>query len=297
MNKAFGFGKKIANELKENRATELAAEQAYYYMLSIFPMLILLLSIVPYLSIETKQAIHLLQSVMPGETAKIFKENVVQFINKPSGGVLTFGILGTIWSASNGINAFIKAINQSFDVEETRSFIKVRLLSIVLTIGLIFALVAALILPVFGGVLLDMVKNWMGLPPGTEIMLNLLRWLIAIGIMVSILSVLYHLAPNKTFPFKHVLPGAIVATVLWQLTSLIFSFYVNNFGSYSATYGSLGGVIVLMLWLFLTGLILVIGGEVNAVYHRGKMSGVRRTAPNRNKERTCKDEFNRKKEI
>lgn len=278
MNKVISFSKKIILEMKEDRATELAAEQAYYYMLSIFPMLILLLSIVPYLSIETKDAIHILQSVMPGETATIFKENVVQFISKPSGGILTFGILGTIWSASNGINAFIKAINQAFDVEETRSFIKVRVLSIVLTIGLILTLLVALVLPVFGGILLKMLREWLSFPPGTAIILDILRWIVAIGIMICILSILYHLAPNKTFPFAHVWPGAVVATILWQLTSLIFSFYVNNFGSYSTTYGSLGGVIVLMLWLFLTGLILVIGGEINAAYHRSKISTVQNQA-------------------
>lgn len=88
--------------------------------------------------------------------------------------------------------------------------------------------------------------------------------------MIAVLSMLYRLAPNKKFPFAHVWPGAVAATLLWQLTSLGFSFYVSNFGNYSATYGSLGGVIVLMLWLFLTGLILVIGGEINAIYHQDR---------------------------
>ncbi len=264
-----GFVKKLITEIKKDNATGLAAEQAYYYMLSLFPMLILLLSIIPYLSIDTNDAISVLESVMPGETADIFKENVVQFINNPNGGLLTIGILGTIWSASNGMNAFMRAMNEAYNVKETRSFIKVRGLSILLTIGLIVTLVMALILPVFGGVILKGLVSW-GLPASFGAFLSVLRWIIGITITIAVLSMLYRLAPNKKFPLAHVWPGAVAATLLWQLTSLGFSFYVSNFGNYSATYGSLGGVIVLMLWLFLTGLILVVGGEINAIYHRDR---------------------------
>ncbi|MBY6086334.1 YihY/virulence factor BrkB family protein [Priestia flexa] len=264
-----GFVKKLITEIKEDNATGLAAEQAYYYMLSLFPMLILLLSIIPYLSLDANDAINVLESAMPAETADIFKENVVQFINNPNGGLLTIGILGTIWSASNGMNAFMRAMNEAYNVKETRSFIKVRGLSILLTIGLILTLVIALILPVFGGVILKALVSW-GLPTSFGTVLSVLRWIVAITIMIAVLSMLYRLAPNKKFPFAHVWPGAVAATLLWQLTSLGFSFYVSNFGNYSATYGSLGGVIVLMLWLFLTGLILVIGGEINAIYHQDR---------------------------
>ncbi|AQX54966.1 YihY/virulence factor BrkB family protein [Priestia flexa] len=264
-----GFVKKLITEIKEDNATGLAAEQAYYYMLSLFPMLILLLSIIPYLSLDANDAIKVLESAMPAETADIFKENVVQFINNPNGGLLTIGILGTIWSASNGMNAFMRAMNEAYNVKETRSFIKVRGLSILLTIGLILTLVIALILPVFGGVILKALVSW-GLPTSFGTFLSVLRWIVAITIMIAVLSMLYRLAPNKKFPFAHVWPGAVAATLLWQLTSLGFSFYVSNFGNYSATYGSLGGVIVLMLWLFLTGLILVIGGEINAIYHQDR---------------------------
>ncbi|MCM3067041.1 YihY/virulence factor BrkB family protein [Priestia flexa] len=264
-----GFVKKLITEIKEDNATGLAAEQAYYYMLSLFPMLILLLSIIPYLSLDANDAIKVLESAMPAETADIFKENVVQFINNPNGGLLTIGILGTIWSASNGMNAFMRGMNEAYNVKETRSFIKVRGLSILLTIGLILTLVIALILPVFGGVILKALVSW-GLPTSFGTFLSVLRWIVAITIMIAVLSMLYRLAPNKKFPFAHVWPGAVAATLLWQLTSLGFSFYVSNFGNYSATYGSLGGVIVLMLWLFLTGLILVIGGEINAIYHQDR---------------------------
>ncbi|UYG96975.1 YihY/virulence factor BrkB family protein [Cytobacillus firmus] len=268
MHKVIQFGKKLGKEFKKDRATGLAAEQAYYYMLSIFPLLILLISIVPYLSLDPQKALTYLQSVMPSDSFSVIEDNVIDIITKPNGGLLTFGIIGTLWSASNGMQAFIRAMNDAFDVKESRSFIKSRLVSIGLTLGLLAAFIVAMVLPVFGKVILNFIGNFINISDGMQILINVLRWAIAFVIMVTVLAILYKVAPNKHFPFKQVLPGAIAATVMWQIISFGLSFYVSNFGNYSATYGSLGGVIVLMLWFFLTGLALVIGGEISAHYHR-----------------------------
>ncbi|WP_415816299.1 YihY/virulence factor BrkB family protein [Mesobacillus thioparans] len=268
------YGKSLLGELKKDRATGLAAQQAYYYMLALFPMLILLIAIVPYLNIDPQKAINVINQLLPEESAQLLRDNVVKLVSERNGGLLTFGIIGTIWSASNGMNAFMKAMNIAYDVEETRSFIKARLVSILLTIGLILAFIVALLLPVFGNVILDTVQTIIPIPEPYDIIFNVIRWVIGIAVMVAVLTGLYRIAPNKHYPFKHVLPGAIFATIVWQLISLGFSFYVSNFGNYSATYGSLGGVIVLMLWLFLTGLALVLGGEINAIYHRDKTGEV-----------------------
>lgn len=262
------IGKRLFKEVKDDRATGLAAEQAYYYMLSLFPMLILLLSIVPYLSIDPQKAVNFINGMMPSETANILEKNVMEIVSNRNGGLLTFGILGTLWSASNGMNAFIHSMNIAFDVEETRSFIKTRLLAIAMTLGMIIALVVALLLPVFGDVILDFTKMILPIPDSMEVLFRILRWVISIAVMVVILAVMYRFAPNKHYPFSQVIPGAVVATLIWQLISLGFAFYVSHFGNYASTYGSLGGVIILLLWLFLTGLALVIGGEINAIYHQ-----------------------------
>ena len=264
------YGKSLLGELKKDRATGLAAQQAYYYMLALFPLLILLIAIVPYLNIDPQKAIDVVNKLLPSQSADLLRDNVVKLVSERNGGLLTFGIIGTIWSASSGMNAFIKAMNIAFDVKETRSFIKARLVSIMLTFGLILAFVVALLLPVFGRVILDTVQSIIQIPEPFDIVFNIVRWVVAIVVMAAVLAGLYRVAPNKHYPFKHVIPGAIFATVVWQLISLGFSFYVSNFGNYSATYGSIGGVIVLMLWLFLTGLALVLGGEINAIYHREK---------------------------
>ncbi|MCM3573907.1 MULTISPECIES: YihY/virulence factor BrkB family protein [Mesobacillus] len=264
------YGKSLLGELKKDRATGLAAQQAYYYMLALFPLLILLIAIVPYLNIDPQKAINVVNTLLPSQSAELLRDNVVQLVSERNGGLLTFGIIGTLWSASSGMNAFIKAMNIAFDVKETRSFIKARLVSIMLTFGLILAFVVALLLPVFGKVILDTVESIVQIPEPLDIVFNIVRWVVAIVVMAGVLAGLYRVAPNKHYPFKHVIPGAIFATIVWQLISLGFSFYVSNFGNYSATYGSIGGVIVLMLWLFLTGLALVLGGEINAIYHRDK---------------------------
>jgi membrane protein len=270
MAKPVSMAKDLAGEIKRDRATTLAAAQAYYYLLAIVPLLILLLSILPYLQIDPQRAVDFIGTILPSQMASTFEDTIVSVVTTPRGGLLTFGILGTLWSASNAMTAFIEAINQAYDVEETRSFIKLKLMAIVLTLFMLLAVIVALILPIFGGAIIDMITQILSLPPETQILFQVLRWVVSIAVMSVVLAFLYKFAPNKSFPFKEVIIGSVITTVLWQVVSLGFSFYVSNFGSYSATYGSLGGLIVLMLWFFLTGLILVIGGEINAMIHRRK---------------------------
>lgn len=270
MGKAKSYGKEFGAKFKEDNATILAAAQAYYYLLAIVPLLILLLAILPYLQIEPQRVMDFMGTILPGEVASTFEEQIVSVVTTPSGGLLTFGILGTLWSASNAVSAFIKATNEAYDVEETRSFIAQKGIAILLTLFMLVAVIVALVLPIFGGAIIDMISSFLSLPPQTEILFQVLRWVISIAVMSIVLAFMYKIAPNKHFPFKEVIIGALIATILWQLVSLAFSFYVSNFGSYSATYGSLGGLIVLILWFFLTGLILVIGAEINAIIHKRK---------------------------
>ncbi len=254
----------------DDRATGLAAEQAFYYMLALFPMMILFLSILPHLSMDGQRVMMFVETALPRDTALMIEENVLNIVSDSNSGLLTFGIAGTIWSASTGMNAFIRAMNEAFNVENPRSFIKGRLLSIFLTIGMMVTFLIIFALFIFGEVIFNAVSHYVFMPAETESLLKIVRWIITVFVMITILCCLYYFAPNKKITFKHVLPGAITATIIWQAVSLGFSFYVNNFGNYSDMYGSLGGVIVLMLWLFLTGLALVVGGELNAILHRNR---------------------------
>ncbi|MFC2949238.1 YihY/virulence factor BrkB family protein [Virgibacillus sediminis] len=272
MSKLKNFAKELMGRFKEDNIPLLAASQAYYYLLSIFPLLIVGFTILPYLNIQPQQAVDFIGNILPSEIASVLQENVISLVETPRGGLLTVGIIGALWSASNAVNAFIKASNEAYEVEETRNFIVVRLIALGLTLGMIISIAVAFLLPIFGNVIINFVESIIGLPPGTSLMLQAVRWGISIIVLTSILLVLYHVAPNKKLPFKHILPGALTASILWQLISLGFSFYVSNFGNYSATYGSLGGIIILMIWFFLTGLILMTGAVINVLYHNRQVA-------------------------
>ncbi|OZU87283.1 ribonuclease [Virgibacillus indicus] len=268
MSKFKSFGKDFMTKFKEDNVTLLAAAQAYYYLLSIVPLLVVCFALIPYFNINPADAVGFMKNALPSEIASIFEENIISIVETPQGGMLVIGIIGALWSASAGINAFIQASNQAYDVEETRNFIVVRLIALGLTFGMIIALVVAILLPVFGNVILGFLKSFLGLSESMSIVFQVLRWAVSIIILTGLLMILYRFAPNKNLPIKHIIPGALVASILWQLISLGFSFYVSNFGSYSATYGSLGGIIILMIWFFLTGLILMIGAITNVLFHR-----------------------------
>ncbi|RFU68391.1 YihY/virulence factor BrkB family protein [Bacillus sp. V59.32b] len=262
------FGIELNKKLKRDRATGLASEQAYYYLLALFPLLILLLSILPYLSIEPSRALEILNTFLPSETATVIHDNILEIFSKQNEGLLTFGIVGTIWSASSGMDAFMHSMNIAFDVEETRGFIKTKCISILLTFCLIFAFLVALLLPVFGNLIFSAVYELVFIPDGVVVFLHVIRWLVSVVVIAVVISILYRFAPNRAYRLKQVIPGAFAATVVWLMITVGFTFYVNHYAHYSSTYGSLGAVIVLMLWLYFTGFALVLGGEVNSLFHR-----------------------------
>ncbi|MFC0559528.1 YihY/virulence factor BrkB family protein [Halalkalibacter alkalisediminis] len=264
------FLKIFITKLKTDPIPDWAATLAYYFMLSIFPLLIFILALIPYFRFDLNTVHSFMNDYIPEGLADILSTTVLEVISEPQGGLLSFGILATIWSASNGMNALIRAVNRSYNIEETRHFVRLRLLSILLTIAMIIVIVVTLLLPVFGHVIIETLETYFYLPHETANVLNTLRWIIGIGLMTFVLMVLYRIAPNIPLTFKQVTVGAVTATVGWQIISLAFSSYVSNFGNYTATYGSLGGVIILMLWFFLTGIILVIGGEINATLYQQK---------------------------
>lgn len=256
---------------KEHRVTGLAAEQAYYYLLSLFPLLILLLSILPYLSIGPAMLLNLLNNFAPTLTTDLIKNTIVSLFSRRHSGLLTVGIIGTIWSASNGMKAFIRSMNIAFEVKETRNYLITYLVSIFLTFGLILFFVIALALPVFGNLILNAVNHFSPMPDYIQSIFHILRWLIAVAVISLVLAFLYHTAPNIHLPYRQVFAGAITATILMLIFSFGFSSYVNHFSHYSSTYGSLGGVIILMLWLHFTGMALIIGGEIIAICYRKKI--------------------------
>ncbi|WP_048827677.1 YihY/virulence factor BrkB family protein [Bacillus sp. B-jedd] len=258
--------KQLIHRVQEDDLPGLAAQLAYYFLLSLFPLLIFLFTLLPYLPIPQHDILGAIKQYAPDEAMALIEKNLNSVMEKRSGGLLSIGIIGTIWSASNGINALVRAFNKAYNVKETRSFIVARGMAILFTFGMITVFIVALALPVFGKAIGLFLFSMFGLDDQFLAVWAAIRWIVSAVILFGIFTVLYWVAPNVKMKCKSAIPGAIFATVGWTVVSLLFSFYVNNFGNYTATYGSIGAIIVLMIWLFLSGMTIILGGEINAFY-------------------------------
>jgi membrane protein len=221
--------------------------------------------LLPYLNLEPKEIVHFFQEYAPGSTGVLLKKQIYVLLNQSNTSLLSFSILAVLWSASSGTNAIIRAINYAYGTEETRPIWKIKVYGLSLTIGIIVVVVITLLLPVFGKTILEEISRFIEFPDQLSLLFNFLRWVVGFCVMALVLIMLYYLAPNQRFHVKEVLVGSIFATLSWQLISLAFSFYVTNFENYSSTYGSLGAVIILLIWFYLSGMVIVIGGVINAV--------------------------------
>jgi membrane protein len=258
----------IWNRIEEDDVSGLASQLAYFFLLSLFPLLIVVVTLLPYLPISEVDLLGVIRDFAPGESVNLIESNLNEIMANQNGKLLSFGIIGTLWSASNGINAIVRAFNKAYDVKESRHFIVARGMSIVFTFAMIFVFILALLLPVFGREIGLFLFSEFGLSNEFLAIWNTIRWLVSSIILFIVFTVLYWMAPNKKIKCISVIRGAIFSTVGWILTSLAFSFYVGNFGNYSATYGSIGAIIVLMIWFYLSGFIIILGGEINAYYSR-----------------------------
>lgn len=263
-----GYVLELKEEWRKDQAPLLAAAQAFYYLLSLAPMLILILAILPYFQFDPEQIIELGEGFLPSEAMNVMEDTIIDTVSTPAGGLLTLGIVGTVWTASHGMNAFIMAVNTAYNIKKQRSFLLHRGLSILMTLLLIISLLVTLLLPVFGQAILNIIQSFIELPGETAVIISIGRWVFAALFLMLVLSIMYKIAPNIKIPFKSVFPGAVAASLAWMLISFGFSIYISNFGNYSATYGSLGGIIILMIWFFLTGAILLLGAEINAIHYR-----------------------------
>ncbi|MGE7691845.1 YihY/virulence factor BrkB family protein [Lysinibacillus sp. NPDC097214] len=264
-----GFMQDLILRLQRVEVSALAAELAYFFLLSFFPLLIFLVTLLPYLNLETTQVYSFLVNIMPDEVYRLIENTLNEILTSRNSSLLSIGVLGTIWSASKGINALIRALNKAYDTE-TRGSILDRGLSLVFTIAFVVVIAVALLLPVFGQQVGHFLFSIVGIEEQFEIIWHRMRWSIPPLLIFIVLMGIYRFVPNTDPRLKimSVWPGALFSTLAWLAVTFVFSFYINNFANYSATYGSIGGVIILMLWLYFTGIILIFGGVLNATMQK-----------------------------
>ena len=248
----------------------LAAQLAFYFFLAVFPALLFLVSLLAYLPVEPALTATLerLRAVLPGDVLSILEQQIEQVLTGAHGGLLTLAIAGAIWSSSSAMTAIIYALNRAYDIEEWRPWWHTRLVAIALTIALSLFVLCAFVLVVGGGDLAAWIATQFGAGPTFERIWSILQWPLALALVVFAVDLVYYFAPNADTEWVWVTPGALLATALWLITSFAFRFYVRNIADYSAVYGAIGGVIVLLLWFYLSGFALLIGAELNAEIDR-----------------------------
>lgn len=249
----------------------LGAQLAYFFLLSFFPLLIFLVTLLPYLNLKQEDVYNFLDDFMPAEVYSLIEGILGDVLTNQSGGLLSIGILGTIWSASKGVDALMKALNKAYDVDP-KSGIMNRVWSLIFTVAFVALILVALVLPIFGQQIGEFVFAFFNIESNLKPIWTTVRFILPFALIFIVMVLMYWIVPNMNPRIRvtSVLFGAVFSTIAWFVLTYGFSIYISNFGNYSATYGSIGGVIVLMLWLYFTGMILIIGGILNATMQRRK---------------------------
>lgn len=248
-------------------ASGLAAQMTYHFVLALFPMLIFLLTLLPLFNISQSTITDMLNNA-PADASTIINSVIKDVTKNSSGGLLSIGLILAIWSASNGMTAIMNSFNVAYDVEDSRNGIVLKILSIVFTIVMGVVLAVALTLPTLGSVISHFLFGPLGFDDEVKWVFNLIRIILPVIIILILFTVLYSVAPNVKTKLKSVLPGAVFTSVIWLLGSFGFGWYISNFGNYSKTYGSIAGIIILLLWLYITSFIIIVGAEINAIIHQ-----------------------------
>jgi membrane protein len=256
----------LGKRISEDRVTTLAAALAYYFFFALFPFLIFLLSVVTLTPMAKGIEDWLLgraAGFVPGQAFEILETTIRSLLAQPRGGLLSLGAVLALWSSSAAVASVMDALNVAYRVPERRPWWKIRLKAIGLTVALSFFMILAFVLAVGTGPLVAWLTTVLG-PAGAKGIL-ILNWTVMLATVTFVIATIYDQCPDVDLPWRWFSPGAVVFTLGFFATTLAFSFYVSQFGSYDKTYGSLGAVIVLLLWMYLVALLLLLGGEVDGI--------------------------------
>lgn len=261
------LAKRVWTEITYDELWDAAAQLGYYFILALFPLVIFLLSfvaLVPDLDLVAP-FMETLHNVMPPQAYKLIGHEIERILQSSGGGLLTFGMVGTVWAASSGVVSLIGTLNRAYETKETRGFIKLRATAIALTFALVVLLMTGSMLLTMGDRIAGWAATHLGFAWVAQIAGTAINYLLGLGILFMALEVVYYFGPNvRRQRWRWLSPGSIVGVGLFVISSIGFSLYVRLNDTYSVTYGSLGAVIVLMLWLYLLGLSIVLGAEVNS---------------------------------
>jgi len=269
--------KRLYVEQDKDGVADAAAQLSYYFLFALFPFMVFLTTLVAYLPLGNAlgRGMNQLQAFLPEAARKLIEERLSGLLAHPRPKLLTFGILVTLWSSSRGVDALRRALNLAYDVRDSRPYWRQQLVSLGFTFGGATALLVTVAVLLAGG----QVGYW--LATHTHVggayltVMSVLRWPITAMIIVACVASGFYFLPDVKQDFRFITPGSVVTTAGWLATSWGFGFYASHVGGYDATYGSLGGVMVVLTWMYLSGFVFLMGGELNAVIEHASLSGKR----------------------
>jgi membrane protein len=272
----FGVLRRSFREFKDDNLTDWAAALTYYAVLAMFPALIVLVALVGLLGRypETTNAIFKIVDELGPETAvRTFRQPIESVVRNKggAGALLGIGLIGAIWAASGYVGAFMRASNAIYEVDEGRPFWKLRPVQIAVTVAMVLGSAIVALAIVTTGPLARAVGDAIGVGSTAVTIWNVGKWPVLVAVVITMFAVLYYSAPNVRLPrFRWLTPGGVVAVAIWLIASALFALYVANFGSYNKTYGTLAGVVVFLVWMWITNLSILVGAEFNAELERGR---------------------------
>lgn len=269
------LAKRSGKKFLDDDMAAYAAALAYHTLLAIFPFTIFLLTLLGFLDISRffDWLLEQARLALPTQAASQVEAVLGEIRDEGRGGLLSFGLAASLWAASSGARSVIRALNAAYGVDESRPVWQRYLLSIAYTVGLAALLIAAAALMMIGPRAMGWLAGQAGIGGAFVTVWTWLRWPVAIALLALTVALVYYFAPNVDQPFRFITPGSVIAVAVWLLASFGFSLYVGNFGNYTATYGGIGAVVVLLVYFFLSSVALLLGAEVNAeIYraHRGE---------------------------
>ncbi|WP_300382214.1 YihY/virulence factor BrkB family protein [Clostridium sp.] len=243
----------------------LASQLAYYLILSFFPLIISIITLVGFSNLNSEEVLISLSTLVPDSVYVLIDKTIIEIVDTQNVGLLGASIAITVWSASSGFRAVIKGVNKAYNIKEHRSYIKRAVVAIFFTLALTIIIALTLSALVFGKVIGDYITTILPFEHIISVVWNITRYGIVLFMMILVFAGIYRYTPAKKIPWKEVVPGSIFSSLGWVIVSLAFSYYINSIANYSRLYGSLGAVFILMTWLYLTSIILILGAEINSV--------------------------------
>jgi membrane protein len=269
-----GLLRRTATEFKEDNLTDWAAALTYYGLLALFPALIAMVAILGLFAdpkTTSQKITEIVTQIGPSSGAQTFSGPIKSITSNQSAAGILFvvGLLGALWSASGYVGAFMRASNVIYETPEGRPVWKLRPLQMLITLVMVLIIAILAVALVLTGPIVDAIASPLGIGSSVTTIWDIAKWPVMLAVLLTVIALLYYTSPNvKLRGFKWVTPGSIVAVVVWLVASALFAFYVANFGSYDKTYGTLGGVIVALVWLWITNLAILFGQELNAERER-----------------------------